>query len=295
MPQGNGQASINTNIETLAFRHHGFPITSGDKLMIQMPSSSDLAEHASDLKHGEQSLKVNEGYQKVRQDRRTDGFSKPRELAWHGNLKRSINSIKKQVKKVRKFQARQRASSVEYASGTCCAVPSKTYAEPKLVVMDWALFRVEAGQCGTNAIKTYGELPDEWKDIEEGALHSRGCPSVKLGDTVFKVGRATGYTTGNWAETKTANIGRQVVNGEEIVQITYERTITGLGNMPFSLKGDSGALVFNEHGRVVGMVFGGIEGGMFSYVTHITDFFVHMKEKTNAQDVRIMEDGGDVH
>lgn len=65
------------------------------------------------------------------------------------------------------------------------------------------------------------------------------------------------------------------------------------GNLPFSQQGDSGALV-DGHGRVVGMVFGGIEGGKYSYVTHVSDLFSHIKEKTNAQDVRIMEDGGDV-
>lgn len=42
------------------------------------------------------------------------------------------------------------------------------------------------------------------------------------------------------------------------------------------------------------MVFGGIEGGMYSYVTHISDLFSHIKEKMNAKDVRIMGDG-DVH
>lgn len=145
--------SINTNIEIMAFRHHSFPITSRDKLMIQMPSSSDLVEHASDLKHSKQSLNAKDGFQKVQQDHQTNGFSMLQELAWHRNFKRSINSIKKQVKKVQKFQARQRASSVEYASGTCCAVPSKTYAEPELVVMDWALFRVESGQL------LYGRAP----------------------------------------------------------------------------------------------------------------------------------------
>ena len=30
------------------------------------------------------------------------------------------------------------------------------------------------------------------------------------------------------------------------------------------------------------MVFGGIEGGMYSYVTHISDLFSHTKEKTTS-------------
>ena len=54
------------------------------------------------------------------------------------------------------------------------------------------------------------------------------------------------------------------------------------GHLPFSQQGDSGALIFDGHGRVVGMVFGGIEGGMYSYVTHISDLLSHIKEKTTS-------------
>lgn len=58
---------------------------------------------------------------------------------------------------------------------------------------------------------------------------------------------------------------------------------------PFSLPGDSGALVFTNNRRVVGMVFGGIVNESVSYVSHVEDLFPDIKEWANGEDIRVME------
>lgn len=77
----------------------------------------------------------------------------------------------------------------------------------------------------------------------------------------------------------------------EITRVTMEHCIiaqTGY-NPKFSLPGDSGALIFDRFGTVVGLLFGSSEAKNTSYFMYIHDVFDQIKAATGALDVRFME------
>ena len=108
-------------------------------------------------------------------------------------------------------------------------------------------------------------------------------------DRLHKCGRATGYTQGEYSSVRHALISKHMVNDQETQRITFEHTVTSPPKDPFSLPGDSGALVFNFPCRVVGMVIGGAEMGGFTFITHIDDLFRDIKDTTGASEVRLQE------
>ena len=106
---------------------------------------------------------------------------------------------------------------------------------------------------------------------------------------VYKAGRSTGYTAGEYSHLNTVSIATVFENGKLKPKITIEQSITGRRGQPFSLRGDSGAFVFTQSGEVIGVVFAGHEQRPVTYFTHITDVFSDIKQKTGATEVRIYE------
>lgn len=88
-----------------------------------------------------------------------------------------------------------------------------------------------------------------------------------------------------------AHITTRVVNGQhletlpawEYAFVAGSRSLTGhvVG------AGDSGALVFDLSGCVVGLLFGGSFAGDVGYFTHILDLVEHIKMVTGVVDVRL--------
>lgn len=70
--------------------------------------------------------------------------------------------------------------------------------------------------------------------------------------------------------------------------ITYENTVTGCQDQPFSLPGDTGALAVTMHLRVVDMVAANMELWPITFITHADDIFADIKTKTGAGMVRFM-------
>ena len=113
-------------------------------------------------------------------------------------------------------------------------------------------------------------------------------PSKPISNRLYKNGRRTGYTEGSYNRLSECLIA-EVTNGDEVThEATMEHCVTvGYADGPFSLAGDSGALVFNVFGQVVGLLFGGAEQHSRSYFTHVDDLFGDIKEKVGATDIRI--------
>ncbi|KAK1142576.1 hypothetical protein N8T08_007552 [Aspergillus melleus] len=103
-------------------------------------------------------------------------------------------------------------------------------------------------------------------------------------EELYKCGRKTGYTSGKYNGLDTCRLSRRIVDGKEVEVITIEHTITG---NPFSDIGDSGALVFDRIGGVVGLIFRGHRQSPIIFFTHFIDLFEDIKASTGAKDVRI--------
>lgn len=86
--------------------------------------------------------------------------------------------------------------------------------------------------------------------------------------------RASDYTKGRCSGIKHARIANQIVNGRETRMITYESTVTGCQDQPFSLPGDTGVLAVTMHLRVVGMVAASMELWPIIFITHADDIFL---------------------
>lgn len=73
------------------------------------------------------------------------------------------------------------------------------------------------------------------------------------------------------------------------MKTTWEHAVVGNRDIPFCQPGDSGALVTDEFGIVVGLLPEGVEGTSVSYLTHSSDLVERIKEVTGAVDVRVTE------
>ena len=132
------------------------------------------------------------------------------------------------------------------------------------------LFQINLGLPSTSQLKGFA--------IDTPALDS----------TLFKIGRATGFTKARYGNLDSVHIAERVVDGKLTTVKTWEHTfVTESKISPVVMKGDFGSLVFNRSGRVVGLMFGGSFLGDVGYFTHILDVVEHIKSFTKAVDVRI--------
>lgn len=79
--------------------------------------------------------------------------------------------------------------------------------------------------------------------------------------------------------------------GQLVPLVTMEHAVHGRGGL-VSDKGDSGSLVLNNAGQVVGLLVGGCAMKNTSYFTHAADLIADIKEVTGAKSVKPM--GSDV-
>jgi hypothetical protein len=108
--------------------------------------------------------------------------------------------------------------------------------------------------------------------------------------TLYKVGRTTQFTTGEYGGLETVHLHRTIVKGEEVRSTTVEHSITSPSvNKWFSDVGDSGAFIIDKDAQVVGLLFAGASANNATYFTHIKDVFDDIMAVTGALDVRIME------
>jgi hypothetical protein len=77
----------------------------------------------------------------------------------------------------------------------------------------------------------------------------------KVGMRVYKDGAASGKTWGRIISVS----GKISANYDELGHLNFTETVVirPEGSKPFSIKGDSGSFIFNEHGYLVGLLFGG--------------------------------------
>ncbi|OJJ44552.1 hypothetical protein ASPZODRAFT_134633 [Penicilliopsis zonata CBS 506.65] len=152
---------------------------------------------------------------------------------------------------------------------------SVTMKSVEKTILDWAL--VEIVQARKSQNNTFSFAPD----LLVSDVHT-GRPA-ELG-TLCKSGRTTKHTKGQCAKLRQAKIARYRINGMEEIKATLEHSVTG----DFSEPGDSGSIVLDGAGRVVGLLFGGCQNKTASYFTHVRDLVKDIREVTGASGVRIM-------
>lgn len=81
---------------------------------------------------------------------------------------------------------------------------------------------------------------------------------LESGERLAKIGYVTGFTQGRYSGLRSVTISTKIVNGKQVEVRTMEHVMTsGSFDTPIVKEGDSGSLVFDSVGVVVGMCFGG--------------------------------------
>lgn len=120
------------------------------------------------------------------------------------------------------------------------------------------------------------------------------------GEPVFKIGARTRYTSGYFNALKAeCSLPEDAhVFSEKGQRLSTEYTyINASVSTAFAAMGDSGAVVFDDDGRALGIIFSGLSpqlceyGGGFGFMTPIDEVFADIKKLSNGEitDVRIVE------
>jgi len=104
---------------------------------------------------------------------------------------------------------------------------------------------------------------------QRGRLAGGRTAPIDGPETVHKIGRTTGFTTGMISAVEMDNITISYDQGTALFDSQIE--IQGQGDGPFAAGGDSGSLVFDENHLAIGIIFGGTLQGAnnkmgFTYV-----------------------------
>lgn len=164
--------------------------------------------------------------------------------------------------------------------------------------LDWALIDPsENGRVGQNLLPTM----EEWRNgsywweypcciggkITSPRQGTRSIHQMKKDDLVYKVGAATKCTVGKFDALKVDCDIREERYMEQPKKLSTEFMFIGEGELPFARKGDSGSIVWDTHGRAVGLLFRGQcpgqSRGCFAFVTPIEDVFTSIKAKSRGK------------
>lgn len=109
-------------------------------------------------------------------------------------------------------------------------------------------------------------------------------------EPLFIEGRSSGSSEGAYSGLRPALIAEKMVDGIITRMGTIEHSATGYNGESFSRPGDSGSLIYQRPGKVVGMVFAGIEWRGITLFTRIDDLFEDINQRMRATGIRFSED-----
>jgi hypothetical protein len=124
---------------------------------------------------------------------------------------------------------------------------------------------------------------EAWGNVDEiqrpRVRDKDGVPTLR----VLKYGRTTHWTVGTSNEIK-SDVQRSygVISREWCIIDKHEG-----GSGPFSKKGDSGSIIFDYRGRILGMVIGGFSPRGEQEMTYATPFQWLAKDIESSLDVRL--------
>ncbi|KAG5655703.1 hypothetical protein KAF25_009202 [Fusarium avenaceum] len=172
--------------------------------------------------------------------------------------------------------------------------------------LDWALVKVNKARVGTNKLPDQQAWqktrPSEYPSLTYGAQLQPQTKSIRLSHsdrckTVYKLGTTSGATCGEFHEFKPdVNLLDDRHLGNILsTEYVFQQEDVGSGQL-FAEPGDSGSVVFDFYGGVVGLVFRGLRPSNdqtvgHAYVTPIEHVFKHIKESSKGKivDIRIAQ------
>lgn len=185
------------------------------------------------------------------------------------------------MRKIAHVKSADKEIGTFFASSGCGLSP--TYR----CVLDWGLIELKPERIGTNILKKTptideGSLPQLTSSQEPltiNTVSSWSAADVQKGTKVFKIGRTSGLTEG------VANRVESFISFRHTprASVSMELAIVpeGNGTPMFCDYGDSGAFVITKtHGKLIGVVWGGIEISAACYVTPIKAVADHIREVT---------------
>lgn len=120
------------------------------------------------------------------------------------------------------------------------------------IPLDWA--KPNWVDCATASLSKPNGLVASSLD-SRGRLSGGRIAPLAGPETVYKIGRTTGLTSGTVTAVEVDNIVVSYDHGTAIFDGQIE--VQGENGIPFAVGGDSGALVFDEDNLALGLVFGG--------------------------------------
>ncbi|KAK7403238.1 hypothetical protein QQX98_011010 [Neonectria punicea] len=169
--------------------------------------------------------------------------------------------------------------------------------------LDWALIAVNATRQGQNILPSEADwkkydvtIDGPWEYTFGALLQPQAGVSLKTmsaGTKVFKVGARTQASVGTYSNYKP---NCWIADDKYMKRgVSSEVLVMGLGKEEFANRGDSGAVVFDEQGRVIGLLFSGQKpqqtNSGYALVTPIEDVFQDIKNFSNQAitDIRIAQ------
>jgi len=209
------------------------------------------------------------------------------------------------------FDARKQTMGRIFAASGFVAAAGTEKKTPEDGRLDWALIKVTKTRTGTNLLP--GAPAWARMDVEDRPNLTFGIPLQPQRQTIsrepgplprcwvgYKYGTTTGATRGVFHVFKPdVNItdDRYMVppDGFESGEYSFQMNLRGIDE-PFTRKGDSGSIVYDKYGCVLGLLFRGLQpkGSRYEahgYVTPIEYIFASIKNSSNRRivDVRIAQ------
>ncbi|MCJ1431138.1 hypothetical protein MMC27_000489 [Xylographa pallens] len=276
------------------------PFEAGNDLDMDQPS---LADHEETLGYHDEiieRLQSPEFYEIEKRLADPNDFVLPYITREHEAMKRQITGIRQKQYLWRQFfkAGKQNLGTVFAASGFRQNGPSNC----DTGTLDWALIAVNTKRDSTNMLPQAEAIMNvqarsqfaaySTKD-ENGVLHPcvvTGTKPPTAGAPLFKFGRSTDFTMGayNGVGECLVKSWKRGTDGKLVQTIGHDHMVVSgpvHDRSHFSSSGDSGAFVMDEHGALIGLLFGGNPSTQVSFFTSAVDLFEDIKFMTGAVDV----------
>lgn len=103
---------------------------------------------------------------------------------------------------------------------------------------------------------------------------------------MHKIGRVSGFTRGWYSALQSCVLDNETRDGHTVARQTWEHVVTRPSGA-FLEPGDSGSLLFNTVGDVLGILFGASEKGDIAYFTATCDLLQDIRNITGALEIRM--------
>ncbi|KAL2820228.1 hypothetical protein BDW59DRAFT_150909 [Aspergillus cavernicola] len=279
-----------TNI--MKWKENGVPAgdkEAGDLLIIDVPSKVVLREKIDELARQIKSNSDIPVYQEVKRLKEADEFVRPGQENQCGMIQSTIDILEEERRHLKGMYHRG-----EYIFGRVFATSGlrqshlTTTSTPNSLLsnIDWALVRPQGHPAPSNKVPHHESLPVT-------QLFSFDFGKIKRDEPLFKVGTTTGITEGVYGALKECAVAIKVADGQEVSVTTWEHTILARHvTEPVTREGDTGCLIFNKGGDVVGLLFAGSNSNDRGFFTHSVDLVADIKAATGASEVRLLGDDG---